>query len=187
MTIKSKEKRKRNWRRAKLDLWQTNHQSPRSLHLVPKSVTARYIFSLFSELFFSRAKFCSQCSSLLNPLPSLRWCYTRRLATTIFSSTKSCNIVATLFRIVPTLLRIVSCKRSEILRKSASRIDISTTNGVATVKSVLISWNVPPLSGSLRLPSCSSIANFDDHGNEKKLFSVQRGLMNTQLLLNSKM
>ena len=93
MTIKSKEKRKRNWRRAKLDLWQTNHQSPRSLHLVPKSVTARYIFSLFSELFSSREKFCSQCSSLLNPLPSLRWCHTRRFATTIFSSTKSCNIV----------------------------------------------------------------------------------------------
>ena len=56
MTIKSKEKRKRNWRRAKLDLWQTNHQSPRSLHLVPKSVTARYIFSLFSELFSSRGE-----------------------------------------------------------------------------------------------------------------------------------
>ena len=36
--------------------------------------------------------------------PPLRWCYTRRFATTI-SSTKRCNIVATLFRIVTTLFQ----------------------------------------------------------------------------------
>ena len=32
-----------------------------------------------------------------------RWCCTRRFTTTIFSSTKRCNIVATLFQIVTTL------------------------------------------------------------------------------------
>ena len=45
----------------------------------------------------------------------LRWCYTRRFATTIFSATQRCSIVATLFRMVTTLLqhcnalRIVPC------------------------------------------------------------------------------
>ena len=33
----------------------------------------------------------------------LRWCYTRQFATTIFSATQRCKIVATLFRIVTTL------------------------------------------------------------------------------------
>ena len=37
--------------------------------------------------------------------PPLRWCYTRRFATTIFGSTKRCNIVGTLFRIVTTLFQ----------------------------------------------------------------------------------
>ena len=35
----------------------------------------------------------------------LRWWYTRRFATTIFSATQHCNIVATLFRMITTLLR----------------------------------------------------------------------------------
>ena len=35
----------------------------------------------------------------------LRWCYTRRFATTIFSATQRCNIVATLFRMVTTLFQ----------------------------------------------------------------------------------
>ena len=53
---------------------------------------------------------------------ALRWCYTRRFATTIFSATQHYNIVATLLRMVATLfqhcyamlrskssLRVVSC------------------------------------------------------------------------------
>ena len=35
----------------------------------------------------------------------LKWCYMGRLATTIFSATQRCNIVATLFRMVPTLFQ----------------------------------------------------------------------------------
>ena len=35
----------------------------------------------------------------------LRWCYTRRFATTIFSATQRCSIVATLFRMVRTLFQ----------------------------------------------------------------------------------
>ena len=34
----------------------------------------------------------------------LRWCYTRRFATTTFSATHNCSIVATFFRMVTTLL-----------------------------------------------------------------------------------
>ena len=39
-------------------------------------------------------------------LPFLRWCYTRRFATRIFSSTQRCNVVATLFRIVTTMFQL---------------------------------------------------------------------------------
>lgn len=39
--------------RGKFQPREDNHQSPRSLHLVRKSVTARYTFSLFSEVFSS--------------------------------------------------------------------------------------------------------------------------------------
>ena len=35
----------------------------------------------------------------------IRWCYTRRFATTIFSAMQRCNIVATLFWIVTTLFQ----------------------------------------------------------------------------------
>ena len=35
----------------------------------------------------------------------LRWCYLKRFATTIFSATQRCNIVATLFRVVRTLFQ----------------------------------------------------------------------------------
>ena len=35
----------------------------------------------------------------------LRWCYTRRFVTTIFSATQRCNIVAILFPIVTTLFQ----------------------------------------------------------------------------------
>ena len=49
----------------------------------------------------------------------LRWCYTGRFATMIFSATKLCNIVATLFRIVPTLFQ----RCNAVLRlKSSLRI-----------------------------------------------------------------
>ena len=37
--------------------------------------------------------------------PALRLCYTGRFATTIFSAIQRCNIVATLFRIVSTLIQ----------------------------------------------------------------------------------
>ena len=39
------------------------------------------------------------------PLFLLRWCYTRRFATTIFSATQRCFIVAILFRMVATLFQ----------------------------------------------------------------------------------
>ena len=35
----------------------------------------------------------------------LRWCYTRRFATTIFSPTQHCNLAATLFRMVTALFQ----------------------------------------------------------------------------------
>ena len=45
-------------------------------------------------------------SPLRHPCSSkLRWCYMRRFATTIFSATLGCNIVATLFQIVATLFQ----------------------------------------------------------------------------------
>ena len=40
----------------------------------------------------------------------LRWCYTRRFATTIFSATQRCNIVSNGSNIVPTLQRCVALK-----------------------------------------------------------------------------
>ena len=51
----------------------------------------------------------------LKTVGTLRWCYTRPFATTIFSSTKRCNIVATDifssgYNIVPTLQRCVALK-----------------------------------------------------------------------------
>ena len=48
----------------------------------------------------------------------LRWCYTRQFATTIFSPTQRCNIVATLFRMV-TLFQ--HCN-AELRLKSSLRI-----------------------------------------------------------------
>ena len=47
----------------------------------------------------------------------LRWCYTGRFATTIFSATKRCNIVPTLFPMVTTLFQhcnAVLCKKSSL-------------------------------------------------------------------------
>ena len=41
---------------------------------------------------------------------ALRWCYTRRFATTIFSATQHYNIVANGCNIVPTVLRYVALK-----------------------------------------------------------------------------
>ena len=47
---------------------------------------------------------------------AIRWCYTRRFATTIFSATQRCNIIATLFRMVPTLFQHCSA----VLRQKSS-------------------------------------------------------------------
>ena len=47
----------------------------------------------------------------------LGWYYTRRFATTIFSATQRCNIVATLFRMLTTLFQ--HC--NDVLRKKSSR------------------------------------------------------------------
>ena len=46
-----------------------------------------------------------RCESSCVTSPTLRRCYTIRFTTTIFSETQSCNIVATLFRMVTTLFQ----------------------------------------------------------------------------------
>ena len=54
----------------------------------------------------------------------LRWCYTRRLATTIFSATQRCNIVATLFRIGTTLFQL--CNASWLCYAKNRRFESSS-------------------------------------------------------------
>ena len=44
------------------------------------------------------------------PALTVRWCYTRRFATTIFSATQCCNIVSNSYNIVPTLQHCVELK-----------------------------------------------------------------------------
>ena len=57
---------------------------------------AKLLFANLNLLLFCLSR-CRRCC--------LRWCYTRRFATTILSETERCNIVTTLFGIVTTLFQ----------------------------------------------------------------------------------
>ena len=66
---------------------------------------AAHFFCTFLCRCFARL----QCETSRN---FLRWCYTRRFATTIFSATKRCNIVATLFGQHCSNIATLSCAKN---------------------------------------------------------------------------
>ena len=75
-------------------------------------------FSVYINLFFVNCFMCNKVvaveslhswvlvfGQMFKQIVSLRWCYTRRFATMIFSATQRCDIVATLFWTVTTLFQ----------------------------------------------------------------------------------
>ena len=73
-------------------------------------------------IFISNHKLAIETRNRGAILKTLRWCYTKLFATTIFNATQRCNIAATLFRIVTTFSNIAkqSCTRN--CRWESSRV-----------------------------------------------------------------
>ena len=59
----------------------------------------------------------------------LRWCYSRRFATTIFSATQCCNIITTLFRIGTTLFQHCNLYWENKKRSIRVRLNRTTPSG----------------------------------------------------------